>query len=49
MDNKNRLVVCCGDGKCVEILELQPENKKRMDVKSFLLGNSIEIDTILGE
>ena len=49
VDNKNRLVVCCGDGKCVEILELQPENKKRMDVKSFLLGNSIEIDTILGE
>ncbi len=49
VDNKNRLVVCCGDGKCVEILELQPENKKRMDTKSFLLGNNVEIDSILGE
>lgn len=49
VDNKNRLVVCCGDGKCVEILELQPENKKKMDTKSFLQGNKIELNSILGE
>lgn len=49
VDNKNRLVVCCGDGKCVEILEVQPENKKRMDTKSFLSGNNVEINSILGE
>lgn len=49
VDNKNVLTVCCGDGKCVDILELQLEGKKRMDVKSFLQGNNIEIGQILGE
>jgi methionyl-tRNA formyltransferase len=49
VDNKKRLVVSCGDGNCLEILELQLEGKKRMDAKSFLLGNNIEINTILGE
>lgn len=48
VDNKNTLTVCCGDGKCVDILELQPEGKKRMDTKSFLLGNTVDISTILG-
>ncbi|MCH5321048.1 MAG: methionyl-tRNA formyltransferase [Eubacterium sp.] len=49
VDNKSVLTVCCGDGKCVDILELQPDGKKRMDSKAFLLGNKIEINTILGE
>lgn len=49
VENKNRLVVCCGDGHCLEILELQLDGKKRMDTKSFLQGNSIELGTILGE
>jgi methionyl-tRNA formyltransferase len=49
VDNKNVITVCCGDGKCVDILELQPDGKKRMDVKSFLAGNKIEISTIIGE
>lgn len=49
VDNKNVLTVCCGDGKCVDILEIQPEGKKKMDTKSFLLGNSVELGTILGE
>lgn len=48
VDNKNVLSVCCSDGKCVDILELQMEGKKKMDVKSFLLGNQIEIGTIIG-
>ena len=48
VDNKNTLTVCCGDGKCVDILEVQPEGKKRMDTKSFLLGNTVDISTILG-
>lgn len=49
VDNNKRLVVCCGDGKCLEILELQLDGKKRMDVKSFLSGNSIEVGNVLGE
>lgn len=49
VDNKNMLTVCCGDGKCVDIYELQPDGKKRMDSKSFLLGNKVEINDLLGE
>lgn len=49
VDNNKKLLVACGDGKCIEVLELQLEGKKRMDVKSFLLGNKIEINTVLGE
>ncbi|MCM1285577.1 MAG: methionyl-tRNA formyltransferase [Acetobacter sp.] len=49
VDNKSVLTVCCGDGKCIDILELQLEGKKRMDIKSFLQGNNIEIGQILGE
>ena len=49
VDNNKRLIVCCGDGNCLEILELQPEGKKRMDAKAFLLGNSVELHTVLGE
>ena len=48
VDNNKKLVVSCGDGKCLEILELQAEGKKRMDSKAFLLGNSIELHTIIG-
>lgn len=49
VDNNDNVTVCCGDGTCIEILELQPEGKKRMSAKAFLLGNKIEINTILGE
>lgn len=47
--SKNVLTVSCGDGKCIDILEVQPAGKKRMDIKSFLAGNKIEVDDILGE
>lgn len=47
--SKNVLTVSCGDGKCIDILEVQPTGKKRMDIKSFLAGNKIEVDDILGE
>ena len=49
IDNNKKLIVSCGDGKCVEILELQPDGKKRMDTKSFLAGNNVTVGTILGE
>lgn len=48
IDNDNKLVVCCGDGNCVEILELQAEGKKRTDTASYLRGNKIDLGTILG-
>lgn len=47
--NDGVLTVCCGDGKCIDILELQLDGKKRMETKSFLQGNRIEIGTVLGD
>lgn len=49
MNNKGVLTVTCGDGKCLDIVEIQPDGKKRMDIKSFLAGNTIEIGTVIGE
>ena len=49
IDNNKKLIVSCGDGHCVEILEVQLDGKKRMDTKSFLMGNKIEIGAMLGE
>lgn len=49
VNNKDVLTVSCGDGKCIDILELQLDGKKRMDTKSFLMGNKIEIGSCLGE
>ncbi len=48
-DNNKKLIVACGDGNCLEILELQLDGKKRMDTKAFLSGNRIEKGTVLGE
>lgn len=45
----NELVICCGDGKCIRILEVQLEGKKRINIKDFLHGNKIEAGAILGE
>lgn len=49
VDNNSVITVCCGDGRCVDILELQPDGKKKMDVKSFLSGNKADIGMKLGE
>ena len=43
---KDAFVVLTGEG-CLKITELQLEGKKRMDVKSFLLGNKLEVGTVL--
>lgn len=41
--NGNRLVVSCGDGKCIEILNLQAEGKKAMSAADYMRGNSVNI------
>lgn len=46
---KKVLTVMCGDGKCVNVTELQAENAKKMDIVSFLCGRKIPVHTILGE
>ncbi len=35
-------LVVCGDGRCVQILSVQPQGKRAMDWKSFANGRSIE-------
>ncbi len=49
VDNNGVITVSCGDGKCVDILELQAEGKKRMTASAYLLGNKIGTGTVLGE
>lgn len=38
-----RLVVCCGDMNCIEILNLQAEGKKAMSSADFMRGNQLNI------
>lgn len=44
-----RLFVACGEGSVLEVLELQPEGKKRMEAGAFLNGHRITESDILGE
>ncbi len=43
VESGKKLTVCCGDGNCIEILTLQPENKKSMSASDYLRGNPIEV------
>ena len=45
--DKESFTVACGKD-ALEILEIQLEGKRRMSVKDFLLGCSIEIGELLG-
>lgn len=47
-EQNKHLYVTCGDGKWLEILELQPAGKKKMDAKSFLSGYPVQTDTYFG-
>lgn len=40
--------VACGDGKCVELTEIQPEGGKRMDTAAYLRGKKLEKGAVLG-
>ncbi len=46
--NEESLIVCCGDNKCIELLEIQLEGKKRMNTQDFLRGRKIPVGTVLG-
>ncbi len=43
-----RLFVVCGDGLCLEILELLPAGKKRMSAADYLRGNRVNDGERLG-
>jgi methionyl-tRNA formyltransferase len=40
-DTKKGFIIATADG-AIELLEIQPENKKRMTAKEYLMGNKIE-------
>lgn len=43
VETGKRLVVCCGDMNCIEILNLQAEGKKAMSAADFMRGNQVDI------
>lgn len=44
-----RMIVSCGDGNCVEFLEVCPDGKKQMAASDYLRGAKLEPGLILGE
>ena len=46
-DPKQGLVVATGDG-ALELTQVQPEGKQRMEAAAFVLGHAIEVGTALG-
>jgi methionyl-tRNA formyltransferase len=44
-DGKKYLRITCAEG-CIEIIELQPDKRKRMDIKSFLNGTLIKSESV---
>ena len=45
-EDKNRILVTCGDGKFVEVISLQLEGGKRLEAKQFLAGHNVEGETL---
>ena len=45
--DKRGLRVACGDGKILEVLELQPDGKKPMAAAAFLMGHPIQTGTVI--
>ena len=48
VENGKRLVVCCGDKNCIEIINLQAEGKKAMSAADFMRGNQVNVGDIFG-
>lgn len=42
--DKKGLKIACGGGTVLQLLEIQPDGKKRMDATAFLLGHPIQVD-----
>ena len=45
--DKRGLRIACGDGRVLEVLELQPDGKKAMAAAAFLLGHPIQTGTVI--
>lgn len=47
-DPKTGLFIACGDGKVLQILEVQMIGKKRMPAGDYLRGHPMQVGTVLG-
>ncbi len=47
-EDKNRILVACGDGMLLEIVSLQLEGGKRLEAKQFLAGHPVTEESIFG-
>ncbi len=47
VESNGKLVIACGDGRCVEILSLQAQGKKVMNSADYLRGNPIDKGLII--
>ncbi len=45
---KKSLTIACGQG-AVDLVEVQPDNGKRMNICSYLCGNKVCVGTVLGQ
>ncbi len=43
VENGKNLIVSCGNGECIEIVNLQAEGKKAMSAADFMRGNPINV------
>jgi methionyl-tRNA formyltransferase len=46
--SRDRLIVACGDGTALRMLEVQPQDSRRMSTRDFLNGTPIRLGTKLG-
>lgn len=44
----DRLIVACGEGTALRLLELQPQDSRRMPARDFLNGKSLRVGQLLG-
>ena len=47
--SRDRLLVACGDGTALRLLEVQPQDSRRMSARDFLNGVQLRVGTKLGE
>ena len=46
---RHRLLVACGDGTALRLLEVQPQDSRRMPALDFLNGTQLRVGAMLGE
>jgi len=47
--SRDRLIVACGDGTALRLLEVQPQDSRRMSARDFINGTQLSVGEKLGE